>query len=155
MKRVLVLLLLTAACGGGGDDGAGEKQAYVAKAEAICTTGNEQLAALKKTPPAGVDQVPAYVHKIVEVARTNVTQLTALTPPKDDTLALNDKFLRPLQEQLRDAEAYDKKVAAASGTDLFALITNPPTQTRVDLAFLRNYGFSQCVTAADTANATK
>lgn len=159
MKRALVLLLLVSACGGSSSPGPSAKAAYLAKAEAVCATANNQLATAKKAQPTGVSAVGPYVHRIVEIARTNVTQLSALSAPAQDAAAVKAKVLDPLRAQLATADAYVAKVDAAltSGNQatLLTLVTNPPTQTRADLAFMKSYGFKACVTAADTKNATR
>ena len=164
MRRLLVPVLLVAlgltGCSGSGSGGGGSaKSAYLAKAEAACTKANADLAALKKSPPTSVAGVPAYVHRIVDVARGTVSTLTGLIPPAADATALKAKLSDPLAAQLRTADSYAAKVdAAAAAKDqsaLLQLVTHPPTRTEVDLAFLRSYGFSSCVRAADTANATK
>ena len=164
MKRALpVLLLLLAACGGGSDEKSSDtsaKDAYLVKAEAICEKGNTALAGIRKQQPASVDLVPGYVHSIVEIARTNLTELTALTPPADDRADIEAKVLTPLREQLADGDKYDKDVAtAAKNKDtaaLFQLVTNPPLKTKADVPWMKSYGFEQCATSADTgANAPK
>ena len=157
----LIVILGLAGCGGssGNGGGSGPKAAYLTRAEAACTKANTDLAALKKAPPASVAEVPPYVHKIVDVARGTVTQLSALSLPPADAAALKSKLLDPLGVQLQAGDAYAAKVdAAAKSKDqagLLQLVTHPPTQTRVDLAFLKSYGFKACVQAADTANASR
>ena len=161
MRRALVLLLLVAACGGSssGSAAGGGKAAYLKQAEAICTTANADTAAAKKALPADVAAVPAYVHKLVDVARKDVTDLSALTPPKADAAELQTKVFAPLKAQVADADTFAGKVDAAAAakdnTALTALILHPPTKTRVDVAFMKSYGFKQCVTAADTGGTGK
>lgn len=155
MKRGLVLLLLVAACGGstGGNKG-GEKAAYVAKAEAVCAKANTQLADAKKTTPAGVADIPPYVHKLLDIARSTLTDLSALSPPSKDAVEVKGKLLDPLGQQLADGTTFAAQVDAAAkagdNAKLTQLVFNPPTKTRVDLAWMRTYGFKACVTAADT-----
>lgn len=160
MKRALPLLLLVAACSGGGDKAdASAKDAFVAEAEALCAKVNTQLAEVRKQQPTAVDLVPGYVHRIVEVARTNVTQLTTLTPPAQDKAEFEAKVLAPLRAQLVVADDYDAKVTAAAkkkdNAALFQLVTNPPLETKADVAWMKSYGLEQCATAADTGAATK
>ena len=157
MKRALVVLLLIAACGGSsGTKSGSDKAAYLAKAEAICTTSNSDLAVAKKALPADTAAVPPYVHKLVDIARKDVTDLSALTPPKADAAAIDAKVIAPLKAQLADGDAYAGKVdAAAAAKDnakLTDLVLHPPTKTRADVAFMKTYGFKACVKAADTGN---
>lgn len=160
MKRALVLLILVAGCGGSsGGSTASAKGVYIAKAEAVCAQANSDLAAAKKKQPSAVAAVPAYVHTLVEIARTNVTALTKLSAPSQDASQLQAKVIGPLTDQLTEADAYTAKVdAAAAAKDtatLTGLVLNPPTKTRADLAWMKDYGFKACVTAADTGAATK
>lgn len=162
MKRALVLVLLAAACGGSsgsGDKGVDAKKAYLAKAEALCADVNTKVAKARKEVPTDIAAVPAYVHRIVDLGRTNVDGLTTLTPPPKDAADLQAKVLGPLTEQVKVGDAYAAKVDAATkaknNTVLTDLLTHPPTQTRADIAWMRTYGFSACATAADTGNSGK
>lgn len=159
MRRALVLLLLPIAACGGSDSGSDPKADYLSKAEAVCDKANSALAAAKKEQPSAIDAVPAYVHKLVEIARTNVDDLAALTAPTKDAKDLDAKVLTPLRAQLADADAYAAKVDAAAAkkdtVTLTQLVFNPPTKTRVDVAWMKSYGFSSCVKAADTGAASK
>jgi hypothetical protein len=158
MKRAVVLLLLVTACSGssGGSSGS-PKAAYLAKAEAICSSANTALDDAKKQLPPNIAAVPAYVHRLVDIARKDVTDLKALTPPKDDATDVQAKFIGPLTEQLADGDAFAAKVdAAAKAKDnvtLTKLVLDPPTKTRVDVAWMKSYGFTACVKAADTGAA--
>lgn len=158
MKRALVLLLLVVACGGGGDDARSAKDRYLAAAEAVCADANAELAQARKERPASIAAVSPYVHRLIEIARRNVQSLAALEPPPAAAVELEAKVLTPLRDQLRDGDAYEAKVAAAAAAKdnaaLLALVTNPPTKTKVDLAFMRSFGFEQCVKAADTSGAS-
>jgi hypothetical protein len=159
MKRTLVLLLLVAACGGSGGGNASPKEDYLAKAEAVCTKANADITAAKKAPPAGVAEVPPYVHKLLDLAKQTLDDLSALTPPSGDVVQLKAKLLDPLGLQLADAQAFAAKVDAAAAKNdtpaLTQLVFNPPTTTRVDIAWMKTYGFKACVTAADTGAASK
>lgn len=158
MKRAVVLLLLVAACGGSsGGKTVSPKAQYLAKAEALCAATNTELAAAKKSLPTDIAAVPAYVHRLVDIARKDVDDLKGLTPPPDDAAEITTKLLDPLTAQLADGDAFVAKVDAAAAkkdnTALTALVLNPPTKTRVDVAWMKSYGFSACVKAADTGAA--
>jgi hypothetical protein len=160
MRRALILVaLLAAACGGGSATSANPRAAYLGKAEAVCAKANDALAAAKKTQPASIAAVPPYVHKLVDIAKTNVDELGALTPPPKDKADLDAKVLSPLRAQVTDGTAYAAQVdAAAAKKDsaaLTQLVFNPPTKTRADVAWMKTYGFSACVKAADTGAAGK
>ncbi|GAC1441507.1 MAG: hypothetical protein NVSMB55_09500 [Mycobacteriales bacterium] len=158
MKRALAVLLLVAACGGGssGSSSGSDKAAYLTKAEAICTASNSELKVAKKTLPPDIAAVPPYVHKLIDIARRDVTDLSALTPPKADAADITSKVIAPLKAQLLDGDAYAAKIdAAAAAKDnatLTDLVLHPPTKTRADVAFMKSYGFKACVKAADTGN---
>lgn len=156
MKRAVALLLLAAACGGSGAD---PKQDYLTKAEAICAKANTDIAAAKKNTPAGITEVPPYVHKLLKLARSTYDDLSALTPPSADAAQIKSKLISPLATQVHDGELFAGQVDAAAAKNdsatLTRLVLNPPTQTRVDIAWMKGYGFKDCVTAADTGAAAK
>lgn len=159
MKRVVAAVLLVTACGGGGSGGSSEKKAYLDKAEAICERANDQLEEAKKSQPTSSAAVSGYVKKLVDIAGSNLDGLAELQPPADDRSDIDGKVLQPLRTQLEAARAYqgevDAAVAAKDNATLLRLVQNPPTQTKADLAFMKEYGFDACVTAADTATAAK
>lgn len=160
MRRVVIaVLLLATGCGAGGGGSLSAKAVYLRKAEAVCAAANGQEAQAKKDTPTSVAAVPAYVHRFVDIARQDVSALSALVPPKPDAADITSRLLTPLAQQLADGEAYAKQVdAAAAAHDtgaLTSLVLNPPTKTRVDVGWMRRYGFRECVTAADTGAATK
>lgn len=157
MRRALVVLalLVTPACGGGGGGGdADAKQAYLEKAEAICTRANEAQAA--EPSPNDAKSIAVYVRRLVTLAGDAAAELAALEPPEDDAAELDAKVVRPLQEQLAVARDYAKQVedAAASGDSaaVLTLLGSAPTETKADLEFMREYGFTACVEAADTSS---
>lgn len=158
---LLPLLLIAACSGGGGSSGASApspkvdaKASYLAAAEAVCARG---VAAQKKlVSPTSVSAFGTYVQDLVKVAETTTDALAALTPPAADRSALQDKVLGPLKQQLSTAKAFSADVQAATRAGdqaaLGRLALSPPTQPKADLAFMRSYGFSSCVDAADTSN---
>src|SRR3954471_2983074 len=157
MKRALVLILLVAACGGssGAGRGSGDPKAdYLAKAEAICAKANTQIDAAKKNTPSGTDGVPAYVHKLLDLAKQTLDDLTVLSPPSGDAAEVKAKLLDPLTQQYADGQTFAGKVDEAAAKNdtatLTQLVFNPPTKTRADIAWMKSYGFKACVTAADT-----
>jgi hypothetical protein len=155
MKRALALVLLVAACGGssGGDSG-DPKADYIAKAESICAKANTQIDAAKKNTPAGTDEVPAYVHKLLDLAKQTLDDLSLLSPPKDDAAEVKAKLLDPLTQLSAEGQTFAGKVDEAAAKNdsatLTQLVFNPPTKTRVDIAWMKSYGFKGCVTTADT-----
>jgi hypothetical protein len=160
MKRALVLLMLVAACGGSSGGGkVSAKASYLADAENVCATANTRLAEAKKALPSGVTEIPAYVHTLLDLAKKTLDDLSALTPPPDDAVQIKAKVLDPLGQQYADGQAFAVKVdAAAKAKDtqtLTQLAFNPPTKTRVDIAWMKTYGFKACVTAADTGAPAK
>ncbi|MDX6196946.1 MAG: hypothetical protein QOJ79_97 [Actinomycetota bacterium] len=160
MKRALVLVLLVAACGGSSGGGSGDpKAAYLSKAEAICAKANTQIADAKKSPPAGIADVPPYVHKLLDLAKQTLDDLSLLSPPSGDVAEVKAKLLDPLGQQFADGQSFAAKVDAAAAKNdsqtLSQLVFNPPTKTRVDIAWMKSYGFKDCVTTTDTGAAAK
>ena len=158
MRRLaLALPLLLApltACGGGGDDAPSRaelKAAYLEETEAICAEVNEELEA--KPLPTDVASVPAYADDVVALLRRTVEDVAAVEPPEQDRQRLEEKVLEPLRSDVPRAEAYAQQLKDAAtandGAALLKLVQERP-QTSADLAFMRDYGFKQCVAAADT-----
>lgn len=157
MKRTLILLFAATACSGGSDAGLASgpsKADYVRDAEKICAEANAKQKAL--TTPTSLPALAPYVSRVVAIADEATTKLSALSPPVKDKADLEAKVLVPLASQLKEGHAYADKVAAASKANdvktLGDLLTNAPTATRADLRFMKSYGFTECIEAADTGN---
>ena len=152
---VLVLALsLATACGGGGDaTQKAAKATYIKHAEEICAKAVADRKALKA--PLSVPEFAPFVAKVVAIADKAATQLLALTEPAKDKKDLDAKVIGPLREQVARGHAYAAQVAAASRANdqaaLTRLLGNPPTDTKADLRWMKRYGFSSCVDAADTS----
>lgn len=155
MRRVLVvlpLLLLASACGGSDEPSA--KEAYLAEAEAVCAKANAAQKAEKS--PAGPDAIPAYVRRVVTIASDASAELNALEPPADDADELDAKLLSPLREQVAVGQAFAKDVEEAGAKKdtaaVLKLLGTAPLQPKADLEFMKDYGFVECVDAADTSS---
>jgi hypothetical protein len=155
VKRLAFLLLLSlTACGGGSDDAGGVSKAdYLTKTEAVCAKANADQTALKT--PTSPEGIAPYVVKVVEIADTATTQIAAIEAPKKDKADLDAKVLTPLREQLTAGHEFaDKITAAAKAKDddaLLKLLQQAPTQSKADLRWMKDYGFKECVEAADTS----
>ena len=159
MKRivlVLPLLLLATACGGSGKDqtsSGASKAEYVSKAEAICKKANDDQAAL--TLPTSAAAFPTYVGDVIALAEKATADIDALAPPAADRADLESKVVTPLKGQIAQAKSYLTKIKAAVAANdqkaLGALVASPPTGSKADLAWMRSYGFKECVDAADTS----
>lgn len=153
MKRLAVLVLVAACSGGGGPSGGISKADYLRQAEVICAKANQQQSALKT--PTAVEALAPYVAQVVAIADEAATALAALEAPKADQSDLTAKVLTPLKEQLVVGHAYADQVAVAAkardNAALVQLLGNPPTKTRADLRWMKDYGFKDCVEAADTS----
>lgn len=149
LALVLPLLLALPACGSD-DDG---RAAYVEQAEAVCASANEELAALGE--PTSIAELPDYTAAVVDLLERTVQEVSALEPPEEDREELTAKVLDPFTDDLVTAEAYaaDVRTAAESGDSpgLLALVQNVPNTT-ADLAFMREYGLTECASAADTSD---
>ncbi len=157
VKHALVLapVLALAACSSGSSAAPSTaKTDYIAKAEVICAKANKEKDALKK--PMSSAEFGTYVHSIVTIADETTTALLALTPPPADKKQLEAQILTPLSTQLVKARTFDadvsKAVKAHDDVALTKLLGNAPTKTVANLDFMRKYGFTGCVTLADTGS---
>lgn len=155
MKRAALALLLATACSGGGDKVSSQgvsKEDFLAKAEKVCAQANTDQDALKT--PTSVDALAPYVARVVEIADTATEELKKLELPKADEADLKAKVLDPLEAQLTAGHAYADKVKAAADKNDFVALTkllgDPPTDSKADLRWMKDYGFDACVEAADT-----
>jgi hypothetical protein len=160
MKRMLVLLMLVAACGGGsGGKAASAKSTYLAAAEAICAGVNTKVTAAKKEQPTAIADIPPYVHRILLLGHSTYDELSKLAPPPADAAAIKAKIISPLATQLAAGDAFAAAVDAAAAkkdtAKLTSLVFNPPTKTSVDLAWMKTYGFTECLKAANTGASSK
>jgi hypothetical protein len=158
MKRLTVLLpllLLATACGGSDKEQVAQglsKADYLTKAEAICARLNTEVD--KLTFPTSVAAVPGFVEQTLQIAEAATGEIKALEPPAADKADIKAKVLDPLDGQVAVGRAFlDQIKAAVAKNDTAAvgrLIANPPTGSKADLAWMRSYGFKQCVEAANT-----
>jgi len=151
MKRIALVLpvLLVAACGG--SDGP-SKSDYLAKAEAICKKANDDIDAL--APPSDVKGIETFLNSLVATADQTTDELERLDTPKDDTDALQSKFLKPLRTQVDEGREWADKVKTAAASNdqakVFAALGDAPKMTEADEKWMTGYGFKECVEAADT-----
>lgn len=150
---VLILALaLVAGCGGSSADKQAKRD-FLTQAETICTKTLAERKALQV--PLAMPQVIEYAKKLVAIADRTATSLLALNVPAADRKELQAKVFQPLQAQVTVAHGFMTKVLAAqraqNTTELQRLFANPPTDTKVDLRWMKRYGFNACVDAADTS----
>ena len=142
--------MLTACSDGGGDAAAPEvdpKEAYVEAASEVCTSAEEEFAAL--TPPTATADFAPYVDRTVALAEGVQRDLGALTPPEQDRAELESKVLDPFAELVEQGKAWGAQVVAA-GSDqaaLLGLLPQRPTSEGIDKEFLRSYGLDSCAEA--------
>ena len=146
------LVLVLSACSGGDEAAAPEevdpKEAYVEQASEVCTSADEEFAALGGTPTTPEEYGP-YVQQSVGIADRARTQLAELTPPEEDRAELESKVLTPLGELVEQGKAWSAQVTAA-GTDqaaLLGLLGTRPSSAGIDKEFLREYGLTSCADA--------
>lgn len=157
MRRLLLVLpaiaLSLGGCTGGDDGGSLEdrRAAYLDRAEGICQEANEAVEA--ETQPTEISAVPAFVDRLLGIARDTVAEVRALEPPEEDRDEIRSKVLDPLEVDLAAGDAYAAEIrAAAEANDsaaLLRLIQEVP-ETTVDLEYMREYGFVECVELADS-----
>lgn len=146
----VVPLLLVAACGHA-PQGPSRKD-FVARAEKVCGDANTQFGAL--AAPTSAPGVLTYVERLVQVADGATQRLEQLPAPHADAAAVRAKMMVPLRSQVTEGRAFTTQVRTAvqrrDQAALAKLVAHPPTPTKADLAWMRAYGFRQCVTMADT-----
>jgi hypothetical protein len=147
-----VLVLVLSACSGGEDEQASApevdpKEAYVEQASDICSSADEEFAAL--TPPTTPDQFSPYVQETVGIAGRAQSDLAALTPPEADRADLESKVLTPFAELVEQGRAWSERVTAAGADQaaLLPLLGERPTSAGIDKEFLREYGLTSCADA--------
>lgn len=156
MPRSLTALLPLAAvaltaCSSGGSGGSlpDRRAAYLKQAEAVCQQANDKAAALQT--PTSLTAIPAFADQGLALVRSTVSSLKAVPPPAEDRAQIEAKVLTPLTSDEATAAAYvDKVKAAAAANDnatLLRLVQERP-RTTADVAFMRSYGFDQCIKAA-------
>jgi hypothetical protein len=151
MRRTALLLpaltLALTACGDSLDE---RRAAYLADAEAVCADSNAKAANLGS--PATVREVPVFARAAVLLVRATVDGLEDLEPPEEDRAEVQDKVVGPLRADVEVAEDYAAQITAAAEADdverLLALGDEVPG-TGADVAFMREYGFDECVRAAE------
>jgi hypothetical protein len=149
----LAAAAVLAACSGGG--GAGEpaeeqvdpKQAYVEAATEVCSSADEDFAAL--TPPTTPEQFSPYVQETIGIADRARTQLAELTPPEQDRADLESKVLTPFAALVEQGKAWSAQVTAAGADQakLLPLLGSRPTSAGIDKDYLRSYGLESCADA--------
>jgi hypothetical protein len=125
--RIAALVLLAAAaaatgCGGDDEDKGPTKQAFIAKADAICAEANKKEAALN---PGEIGwhygdrfEDSAFLSKFTAPGQDALRQLKALEPPKDDrqqmaaVLSSLQALVGALDEQAADARAGRRQASA-------------------------------------------
>lgn len=155
---LLVLPLVACSSGSSGSSSSAspslqqQRSAYLSKTEAVCKDANDRAAKLSQ--PTDVAGVPAFADAALDIARSTVQGVEAVPPPAADKAELESKVLQPLQKDLGTATDYagQFKAAAAAGDNaaLLRLLQDRP-KTTADVAFMKAYGFSECVKAAQLA----
>jgi hypothetical protein len=119
----------------------------------------EAVADARKQQPTAIADIPPYVHRILTLGHSTYDELSTLTPPPADAAAIKAKVISPLAEQLHTGDVFAAAVDAAAAkkdtAKLTSLVFNPPTKTTVDLAWMKTYGFSECLKAANTGASSK
>ena len=146
-----VLGLALSACSGGGDGAPAErvdpKQAYVEAASEICTSADEDFAAL--APPTTPEQFGPFVQETIGIADRAQSQLAELTPPAEDRAELERKVLTPFAALVEQGKAWSAQVTAAGADQakLLPLLGTRPTSAGIDKEYLRSYGLQRCADA--------
>jgi hypothetical protein len=136
-----VAVLVLAGCGGGGGGQRLGRDAYLTKANAVCSTAN---AALRKVPaPVSISGIPAYVDRALPALDRAISRLHAFRPPA----ALQkdvDRWLSALAE-LRSTLAADRSAAGRNDAKkVAALGAAGASTTRRANALASSIGLTDC-----------
>jgi outer membrane murein-binding lipoprotein Lpp len=133
-------LLVAGGCGGGDDDDGGgdsggsalTKEEFTAKANEICTEGQDKIAQVQKDVQAKIQEDPTQaanaiqevVGQLVPVIRETLTQIGQLTPPAELQAKL-DEFTTKANDAVDQLESDPSKVTQGDNpfSDLEPLAT--------------------------------
>jgi hypothetical protein len=113
---LVAIMMVIAGCGSSNDKGP-SKADYIAKADAICKTGNDKIAAAVKAIPSSADAaaVQALATKtLIPNIEGQLKDLRALDKPKDDKDALNALY-DSLQSAITKVKADPTLVTSTGG----------------------------------------
>jgi hypothetical protein len=113
--------MIIAGCGGSDNKGP-SKADYIAKADAICKTGNDQINAGAKqlgSSPSEADVTAFLTGKLLPNIEGQLTKLKALEPPKADKDTIN-AMLNSLESSIAKAKADPATLNASGSTSPFA-----------------------------------
>ncbi len=143
LSIVAVFVMMAAACGGdeAGGGAAPTQQEWIAAADAICTELNEKLALIRE--PQTPEETGESGARAVEIYRTGLTELRALTPPEGDEAAV-DEILDAFEAAVDWAEEFTEAFAAgdeAKATELYAEGERLDEESR---RLAESYGLQEC-----------
>jgi outer membrane murein-binding lipoprotein Lpp len=82
-----------AGCGSGGDGTTLSKSGFLAKGDEICRHAHDQFAELQQHPPTSAEAAAALTQRLIEISKSELTQIRDLNPPPDLRPAL-DRYLK-------------------------------------------------------------
>ena len=139
---VIMAAVVLSACG----SSAPSKASFIAKADAICASGDAQIKAVPTPPLTGTQSsklaaLGRYVERVVPVARGVITRLKALAQPTQDR-ALLQQYLNALDV----AAAHLDALGAAASTGSAAAVAARAGALRADHpdTFALRYGLKVC-----------
>jgi hypothetical protein len=135
IAAVILAALFVAGCGGSGDSSSGDsisKEEFIAKADAICKAGNEQMEKelftfLRKNRTGGSLRKPSVeqnekfiVDVLIPNLRREIKEIKALGVPAGDEERV-DAIIAALEEGLETAEDETATVAAGTSDIVFGI----------------------------------
>jgi hypothetical protein len=121
LAALAAVALTVAACGGGGD-GRLSTEEFIEQADAICTTANEEQAALGDVP-TDMAGLATYLEQQKAIGEKQLESLRGLEPPEElqpqlnEAYGLLDQVVAKLDEGIAAANAGDVEQLTTSGTD--------------------------------------
>lgn len=145
---MLAALMLVSGCQGGSSNAELSKREFVARANDICKTTNQRIAALPAPDIADPNATPKTIARVIELQRDAASELRALDPPAEDVPAI-DEWLKFVDVALAQAQLAQRALERDDRTSLNdANAKGRDAQVHAD-ELARLYGVDRCATAPD------
>jgi len=137
----VLVAAVAAGCGGGGGGDRLTKEEYIAQADAICKTANEELDALAE--PTSMEEIASLAGSAIAIQEDALAKLRELQPPEADQATL-DEALDLVGQQVEIGRQVAEAAKAADQAKIEELIAQiDPLNTQAD-QIATDYGLVEC-----------